>query len=82
MDKEKAAKVLILLGSPRKKGNSALLAEMITKGAESAGAQVEKVFLHGMEIAPCQSCYACQKRDSKGCAIDDDMQGIFQKLIE
>ncbi|MCP4667321.1 MAG: flavodoxin family protein, partial [Deltaproteobacteria bacterium] len=46
------------------------------------GAQVEKVFLHGMEIAPCQSCYACQKRDSKGCAIDDDMQGIFQKLIE
>ena len=42
---------------------------------------MERVFLHGMKIAPCQSCYACQKKDSKGCAIDDDMQDIFPKLI-
>jgi len=82
VDKEKTGKVLVLLGSPRKDGNSAALADMIARGAESAGAQVERVFLHGMKIAPCQSCYACQKPDSKGCAIDDDMQDIFQKLIE
>jgi multimeric flavodoxin WrbA len=75
-------KVLVLLGSPRKKGNSSTLAEQIIQGAESAGAKVETIHLHSMEIAPCQSCYACQKRDSKGCAIDDDMQAIFQKLIE
>jgi len=81
-DKEKTGNVLILYGSPRKNGNSATLADMIALGAESAGARVEKVFLHGMKISPCQSCYACQKPDSKGCAIDDDMQGIFQKLIE
>jgi multimeric flavodoxin WrbA len=74
-------KVLVLLGSPRKKGNSATLAASITKGAESAGAQVDTIYLHGLDIAPCQSCYACQKADSEGCAIDDDMQGIFQKLI-
>jgi len=82
VDKEKTGKVLVLLGSPRKDGNSAALADMIARGAESAGAQVERVFLHGMKIAPCQSCYTCQKPDSKGCAIDDDMQDIFQKLIE
>jgi len=82
VDKEKTGKVLVLLGSPRKNGNSAALADMIARGAESAGARVERVFLHGMKIAPCQSCYACRKPDSKGCAIDDDMQGIFQKLIE
>ena len=28
-----AKKVLVLLGSPRQKGNSAILAEQITKGA-------------------------------------------------
>ena len=43
---------------------------------------METVFLHGMKIAPCQSCYACQKRGSKGCAIDDDMQTLYPKLLE
>jgi multimeric flavodoxin WrbA len=75
-------RVLVLLGSPRKEGNSAILAEQIIRGAESEGAKVEKIFLHGMKIAPCQSCYACQKAGSKGCAIDDDMQPIYQKLIK
>jgi multimeric flavodoxin WrbA len=74
-------KILVLLGSPRKNGNSAILARQIIKGAESEGAEVETVFLHGMNISPCQSCYACQKPDSTGCAIDDDMQQIYRKII-
>ncbi|MBN1533003.1 MAG: flavodoxin family protein [Spirochaetes bacterium] len=75
-------KVLVLLGSPRKKGNSAMLAERIVRGARSAGAAVETVFLHGMTIAPCRSCYACQRPRSKGCAIDDDMQGVYRKMLQ
>jgi multimeric flavodoxin WrbA len=80
--KKREKKVLVLLGSPRKKGNSALLAGKIAEGAESAGAHVETVFLHGMEISPCTSCYACQGPGAKGCAIDDDMQKIFPLMIE
>jgi multimeric flavodoxin WrbA len=75
-------KVLVLLGSPRKKGNSAILAESIIKGAKSVGAKAETLFIHGMKIAPCKSCYACQKPNSKGCSIDDDMQSIYKKLLE
>ena len=75
-------KILVLLGSPRKKGNSTTLANQIVAGAESAGATAEKIFLHGKEISPCQACYACQRPDSKGCAIDDEMQPIYGKLIE
>lgn len=74
-------KILVLLGSPRKNGNSAILAGQISRGAESEGAEVETIFLHGMNIAPCQSCYTCQKPDSTGCAIDDDMQLIYRKII-
>ncbi len=81
-DKLKAKNVLILLGSPRKKGNSAILAEHIARGAESAGATVETIYLNGMKISPCQSCYTCQKADTEGCAINDDMQLIFPKLIQ
>ena len=74
-------KVLVLLGSPRKKGNSAILADRIAKGAKAAGAKVETVFLHGLKIAPCNSCYACQKEGSKGCAIKDAMQDLYPKLL-
>ena len=80
--KMKAKKILVLLGSPRKKGNSTTLANQIVAGAESAGATAEKIFLHGKDISPCQACYACQQPDSKGCAIDDEMQPIYGKLIE
>lgn len=83
MEKVKTEKqVLVLLGSPRKKGNSTTLAAQIIKGAESTGAAVETIYLHGKNIAACQACYACQKPDSKGCAIDDDMQPIYRRLIE
>ena len=81
-EKKKTKKVVVLLGSPRKKGNSAILAKQISDGASSAGASVETIFLHGREIAPCKSCYACQKPNSKGCSIDDDMQAIYQKLLK
>ncbi len=76
-----AKKILVFLGSPRKKGNSTTLANQIVAGAESAGATVEKIFLHGKDISPCQACYVCQQPDSNGCAIDDEMQPIYGKLI-
>ena len=77
-----AKKVLMLLGSPRKKGNSAILAEEIAKGAKSAKAKVETIYLHGKTISPCKACYACQKKTSKGCSIKDDMQDLYPKLID
>jgi len=75
-------KALVLLGSPRIKGNSTILADQITKGAESAKAKVETIYLHGKNISPCKACFTCQKKGSKGCSIQDDMQDIYLKLIE
>lgn len=74
-------KVLVLLGSPRREGNSAILAELISKGAMLAGGKVETVFLHELSIAPCRSCYACQRPKARGCSIDDDMQQIYREMI-
>ena len=81
-DVAKIENVLVLLGSPRKNGNSSTLAGQIRKGAENMGAKVETLHLNGMKIRPCQACYACRKENSKGCAVDDDMQSIYPKLIE
>jgi multimeric flavodoxin WrbA len=74
--------VLVVLGSPRRKGNSSTLAAQISRGAKSAGAEVETVFLHALEISPCRGCDTCKKPNTKGCAIKDDMQEIYQKLTD
>jgi multimeric flavodoxin WrbA len=70
--------ILIVNGSPRKKGNSVLLAEQVMLGAREAGAQVEIFFLHNMSIQPCNACDACQ--ETQDCTIQDDMQILYPKL--
>jgi len=73
-------RILILKGSPRKRGNSALLAERVAAGAGDAGALVESFDLHDMEIRPCDGCDFCQ--GSGECVIADDMQSLYPKLRE
>jgi len=73
-------RIVVLLGSPRKKGNSTALAKQVIHGAESMGAMVESVYLNGLNIKPCQGCYSCQKPDNSGCVVDDDMQAVYPKL--
>lgn len=80
-EKAETENVLVVLGSPRRDGNSAALAARIARGAESAGADVETVFLQDLEISPCRGCDTCKEPGSKGCAINDDMQEIYPKLI-
>jgi multimeric flavodoxin WrbA len=73
-------KLLILNGSPRQSGNSATLADQVRRDAESAGAEVESIYLHGLDINPCDGCYFCQ--DTGICVVDDDMQSLYPKLRE
>jgi multimeric flavodoxin WrbA len=72
--------VLILKGSPRKRGNSSTLADRVAAGASEAGAAVESFDLHGMDIRPCDSCDFCQ--GSGECVLNDDMQLLYPKLRE
>ncbi len=70
--------ILILKGSPRERGNSASLAEKAAQGARAAGAQVESIYLHGLDIRPCDACDLCLEQG--GCVIEDDMQPLYPKL--
>jgi multimeric flavodoxin WrbA len=71
--------ILILKGSPRERGNSAVLADKAAAGARSAGAQVESIYLHSLDIRPCDACDLC-KAPGSGCVIEDDMQPLYPKL--
>ena len=70
--------VLILKGSPRERGNSAVLAEKAAEGARAAGAQVESIYLHGLDIRPCDACDLCLEQGE--CVIEDDMRPLYPKL--
>ncbi len=74
--------VIVILGSPRRKGNSATLAENVISGAKSMGAMVDTYFLHGMDIGPCDACDICQEDMNAECVINDDMQKLYPKLRE
>jgi multimeric flavodoxin WrbA len=75
----RAAQVLVLLGSPRKKGSSATVAAEVAKGAAAAGAAVETVHLHSLSIAACNACGACMKNGGR-CVVEDDMQTLYPKV--
>ena len=73
-------KVLILEGSPRRNGNSAILSGEFARGAEEAGCSVEKVQIAGKKIAGCLGCNACY-RNGGVCVQKDDMVEIREKML-
>jgi multimeric flavodoxin WrbA len=73
--------LLVLMGSPRKKGNSSTLAMEAIQGAKAEGARVESHRLHDMNIHPCHACEYCRKEGAKRtCSQADDMQLLYPKL--
>jgi len=76
----KKRKVLVIMGSPRKRGNSTILAEQAVKGARRAGAEVEIVRLREVAIKPCLACESCRRKGAKGCVQDDGMTPLYPTL--
>jgi len=77
-DKAKHKRVLGIVGSPRRGGNTEILVDEALAGAEEAGALTEKVILSKLDIAPCRACNACQKTGK--CAQRDDMEELLEQM--
>ncbi len=73
-------KILILEGSPRRNGNSAILSEEFARGAQEVGCSVEKVYIAGKRIAGCLGCNACY-RNGGACVQKDDMAEIRERML-
>lgn len=73
-------KVLGLVGSPCKGGNTDLIVSAILEGADQKHS-AEKVYLYDANIAPCVDCRVCKKGNLQ-CILKDDMQKIYGKLEE
>ena len=69
-------KVLGLSSSPRKDGNSRLLAQSILNGAATHGHDTELVDLTDVVRSPLRDCRCCRRADGT-CSIDDDYQQLI-----
>lgn len=68
-------KILVLTGSPRKNGNSDMMADAFIAGAEKAGHQVTKIKTADMSIKGCLACNKCFSK-GKACIVDDGFNDL------
>lgn len=72
-------KIVILEGSPNKKGSSNLLADCFRQGAEEAGHSVEVIHTAHANIHPCTGCVRCGYEGP--CVQKDDVETIRKKIL-
>ncbi len=79
MKNDVSKRILGVVGSPRKKGNTHILVSTILDGAAKEGAATETLFLNDLNIRECDGCHVCWK--GKQCSKKDDMLDVYSKII-
>ena len=67
-----------IVGSPRKGMNTDTLVTKVLEGAQSVGAQTEKIYLNDLQIKPCQACDRSPAPDY--CFYRDGMETVYHAL--
>lgn len=71
-------KVIGIVGSPRKNGNTEILTRHTLKAIAEEGLDTELIRLAGLDIRPCNACMVCKEEER--CPIDDDLFPIYTKM--
>jgi multimeric flavodoxin WrbA len=71
-------KLLGVVGSPRRKGNTDILVSRVLAGAKSQGAETEILYLGRLNIHECNGCHLCW--EGRECGKNDDMVEIYPKI--
>ena len=72
------SKIVILVGSMRKGGNTDLLARRFAEGASEHNS-VEFILVADYKVAPCIGCNTCFTREGNAC-FNHDMDEVYEKL--
>lgn len=73
-------KIIGIVGSPKKDGNTSYLVETALKSAKSAGADTDIINLGSVNIEPCVACDICKAMGE--CGIEDDIKEILEIMME
>ena len=72
-------KVLGIVGSPRKSGNTDIMVSEALNAASKEGAETEKIFLDDYDLRPCNGCNTCF--DTGECNIPDELTKIYSRVM-
>ncbi len=72
-------KILGVVGSRRKKGNTSILVQEALKPFARPGIETKLIFLGDYNINGCNGCEGC--KDTYKCVIKDDMQQIYPMIL-
>lgn len=72
-------KILVLNGSPRKNGNTEILADAFIRGAKESGHEVVKFDTGSMKIGACRACDYCHSHNGE-CVQKDDMTSVYETM--
>jgi multimeric flavodoxin WrbA len=74
-------KVTTILGSPRKRGNTARVIGWIEDELRELGHEAERIILVDRRVKGCKGCYACKNRtEEPRCPRKDDAAAIFNRM--
>lgn len=73
-------RILVLSGSPRKGGNSDLLAAEFAASAQEKGHEVDVVRVAERKIGGCAGCERCWENGGAPCVQKDGMQELYPML--
>ncbi len=72
--------ILMLTGSPHRRGTSSLLADGFAAGAREAGHAVERFDAAFEDVEPCRACEYCRSHDGR-CVYNDAMTNLRPLLL-
>lgn len=76
-------KYCILMGSPRKNGNTSQLLQPFLEELQLQNIPYKLIWLYDKRIEPCIACRRCQKDWTIfGCHYSDDAQEIFHQILD
>ena len=71
-------RILGVVGSPRKGGNTEILMREVLNVAHEAGCEKEMFLMSEKQVSPCDACGTCFEAGS--CVVQDDMQELYPML--
>ena len=75
------SKIVVITGSPRKKGNSFAMTEAFIKAAEEKGHTITRFDAALKNVGGCRACETCFKT-GKACSFDDDFNTVAPAILE